>query len=117
MGYIFFGFLFLLSFLQVIDMLQGAMLYNMKFAKALQVGVRGGDPLARTGTLHTAACGSLLSDSRPAPAPSPTTQRSRLMDSNFLPSYVDRAMERLSRTLQEEIVVKTPPRPKPTKAA
>ncbi|KAL6774638.1 GSL1 [Auxenochlorella protothecoides x Auxenochlorella symbiontica] len=77
LGYIFFSFLFLLSFIQVVDMLQGAMLYNMKFAKALQ--------------------------------------RSRLMESNFLPSYVDRAMERLSRTLQEEIVVKTPPRPKPTK--
>ncbi|KFM22655.1 Callose synthase 5 [Auxenochlorella protothecoides] len=77
LGYIFFSFLFLLSFIQVVDMLQGAMLYNMKFAKALQ--------------------------------------RSRLMESNFLPSYVDRAMERLSHTLQEEIVVKTPPRPKPTK--
>ena len=30
------------------------------------------------------------------------TQRSRIMESNFFPSYVDRAMERLARTLREE---------------
>ncbi|KAK2080835.1 hypothetical protein QBZ16_000689 [Prototheca wickerhamii] len=64
LGYTFFFFLFILSFVQVVDMLQGAILYNMRFAKSLQ--------------------------------------RSRIMESNFLPSYVDRAMERLARTLREE---------------
>lgn len=43
LGYTFFFFLFILSFVQVVDMLQGAILYNMRFAKSLQVGRGGGD--------------------------------------------------------------------------
>lgn len=37
LGYIFFFFLFILSIIQLVDMLQGAILYNMRFAKSLQV--------------------------------------------------------------------------------
>jgi hypothetical protein len=37
LGYFLFGFLFLLSFLFIIDKIQGALLFNMKFAKALEV--------------------------------------------------------------------------------
>lgn len=64
LGYMLFGFLFLLSFLQIVDIMQGALLFNMKFAKALQ--------------------------------------RSRLLESNFFSSYVDRAMERVTKNLKEE---------------
>ena len=38
LGYFLFAFLFLLSFLFVFDKVQGALLFNMKFAKALEVG-------------------------------------------------------------------------------
>lgn len=41
LGYFLFAFLFLLSFLFVFDKVQGALLFNMKFAKALEVGGRG----------------------------------------------------------------------------
>jgi hypothetical protein len=37
LGYFLFAFLFLLSFLIVFDRVQGALLFNMKFAKALEV--------------------------------------------------------------------------------
>ncbi len=37
LGYFLFAFLFLLSFLFVFDKVQGALLFNMKFAKALEV--------------------------------------------------------------------------------
>ena len=46
LGYFLFAFLFLLSFLFVFDKIQGALLFNMKFAKALEV---------RHGTLNTGA--------------------------------------------------------------
>ncbi len=36
-GYLLFAILFVLSFLQVFDLVQGALLFNMKFSKALQV--------------------------------------------------------------------------------
>lgn len=41
LGYFLFGFLFLLSFLFVIDKIQGALLFNMRFAKALEVRACG----------------------------------------------------------------------------
>jgi hypothetical protein len=37
LGYFLFAFLFLLSFIFVVDKVQGALLFNMKFAKALEV--------------------------------------------------------------------------------
>lgn len=66
LGYFLFGFLFLLSFLFIIDKIQGALLFNMKFAKALE--------------------------------------RSRLLEANYLTSYVDRASERSKKTLKEEVL-------------
>jgi hypothetical protein len=66
LGYFLFAFLFLLSFLFVFDKVQGALLFNMKFAKALE--------------------------------------RSRLLEANYLTSYVDRASERSKKTLKEEVV-------------
>ena len=52
LGYTFFFFLFILSFVQVVDMLQGAILYNMRFAKSLQVGGGGGDEYVGIGAAH-----------------------------------------------------------------
>lgn len=66
MGYFLFAFLFLLSFLFIFDKIQGALLFNMKFAKALE--------------------------------------RSRLLEANYLTSYVDRASERSKKTLKEEVM-------------
>ena len=42
LGYFLFAFLFLLSFLFIFDKIQGALLFNMKFAKALEVRWRWG---------------------------------------------------------------------------
>ena len=66
LGYFLFAFLFLFSFLVVFDKIQGALLFNMKFAKALE--------------------------------------RSRLLEANYLTSYVDRAAERSKTTLKAEVV-------------
>lgn len=41
LGYFLFAFLFLLSIIFVVDKVQGALLFNMKFAKALEVRERG----------------------------------------------------------------------------
>ncbi|PSC69540.1 Callose synthase 5 [Micractinium conductrix] len=66
LGWFLFVFLFLLSFLYFVDKVQGALLYNFKFAKMLE--------------------------------------RSRLLEANYLTSYVDRAAERQKKTLKEELV-------------
>lgn len=43
LGYLLFGFLFVLSFLQVFDWVQGALLFSMKFTRTLKVsGSAGG---------------------------------------------------------------------------
>ncbi len=42
LGYFLFAFLFLLSFVFIFDKIQGALLFNMKFAKALEVRGLGG---------------------------------------------------------------------------
>jgi hypothetical protein len=42
LGYFIFAFLFVFSFLQVFDWVQGALLFNFKFARALQVDIMFG---------------------------------------------------------------------------
>jgi hypothetical protein len=51
LGYVIFGVLFLFSFLFVFDKIQGALLFNMKFAKSLEV---------RTLWLRAVRCGCAL---------------------------------------------------------
>lgn len=46
-----------------------------------------------------------------SPTPCSPTQRARLLEANFLSSYVDRAMERISKTVTEQVGGSTPKKP------
>ena len=56
LGYVIFGVLFLFSFLIVFDKIQGALLFNMKFAKSLEVRTLA--VVARCGARCAPAVGS-----------------------------------------------------------
>lgn len=120
LGYFLFIFLFFFAFLYFVDKIQGALLFNFKFAKMLEVCARvclclcacfcvcallcvrmcdcvciGHSCSARVpaGPLPRPFAGSLLM-SIPASPNWCRLQRSRLLEANYLTNFVDRAMER-----------------------
>lgn len=102
LGYFLFVFLFFFAFLYFVDKVQGALLFNFKFAKMLEVGGPRGAGPRRPATWGTRR---MQAGRHACPAFPPWfplidrrclafLQRSRLLEANYLTNFVDRAMER-----------------------